>query len=85
MRTEVKETNDENHMPWISNIAKQIFIAPTKLRVKPPSQNCLSSLSTLSNLKIPTWATDIAIGVNLRAVFNCVFPTQFAFQIDYVL
>ena len=54
IRTEETKTNDENQIPTKSNVAKQIFVAPTKLRVKSLRPNCLKSLSTLSNLKIQT-------------------------------
>lgn len=40
-------TNLGYHIPVMSKVAKEFFVAPTKFRVKSLSPNCLNSLMTL--------------------------------------
>ena len=68
-------TKDECQIPVISNVANAILDAPTKLRVKSLNPNCLNSLTTLSNLKIQTYATDRpkVICVKVKKIFSIIF------------
>ena len=54
IRIEGIRTNEEYQILIISNVAKDIFVAPTIFRVKSLNPNCLNSFTTLSNLKTQT-------------------------------
>ena len=60
IRTDGIRTNDGYQIPATSNVDNEILAAPTKLRVKSLNPNCVNSFTTLPNLKIQTYATDIA-------------------------
>ena len=54
IRMEGIRTNEEYQIPTISNVAKDIFVAPTIFRVKSLNPNCSNSFKTLWNLKVQT-------------------------------
>ena len=57
---EVIWTNGENQMPASSMVENTIFETPKKFLIKSLNLNCLKSLTTFSNLKTQTLATDTA-------------------------
>ena len=78
-------TNEGYQIPTTSNVDKDIFVAPTIFRVKSLSPNCSNSFKTLWNLKVQTYATDIATVICDKLIkysifVYLVFPTHMAFR-----
>lgn len=69
-------TKDGYQTPAISNVAKAILDAPTKLLIKSFKPNCLNSLMILSNLNTQTNNTD-------TPTTNCT--TLITFSITFLL
>ena len=85
MRTDGMRTNEGYHTPTTSKVAKDIFVAPTKFRVKSLNPNCWNSLMTLWNLNVQTYNTDIARMICDKCIkfsisFLFCFPYSFGFS-----
>ena len=74
IRIEGISTNDEHQIPTISKVAKDIFVAPTRFRIKSLNPNCSNSFKTFCILKVQTNKTDIATPICAKFIkFSILF------------
>ena len=76
-------TKEECHIPTISKVANDVFENPTKFRVTSLNLNKSNSLRTLWNLKIQTYATDIATAICAKYTMFSILFIFFWIEIDF--